>query len=73
VRVKIIVRLIPDSHCSGCGAHGGYVEERTGLCLHCLSLHIIVEGRKQKLQSTLAYRFATLKQEIREKLKAFQN
>jgi DnaJ-class molecular chaperone len=69
--MKIVLRLIPNQHCDGCGGHGVYVEERNHICLNCLSLHVQVEQRKQKLQSTLTYRFAALKQRISEQLRAF--
>lgn len=66
----LIIRLIPNSRCCGCSCVG-YTDEKTLLCLYCLSLKINVETRKRKLTSTLAGRFAFLKEKIRNQLREF--
>jgi hypothetical protein len=66
----LIVRLIPNQRCTGCGGHG-YCEAKTLLCLFCFGLKVSVESRKRKLVSTMAQRFAFLKDKIRAQLREF--
>ena len=67
----LVIRLVPHGRCEGCGALG-HVCQRTLLCLTCLDLKIRVTMRKQKLTSTLAGRFAYLKEKAAEFQREFR-
>jgi hypothetical protein len=67
----LIVRLVDNQRCAGCGAPG-FCCERTLLCLYCLALKVNYESRKRKLASTMAQRFAYLKGKIQRQLKEFR-
>jgi hypothetical protein len=67
----LVLRLLPQSKCEGCGAIGR-VHDLTGLCLSCLAPWIHVEERKEKLDSTLRVKFAWPVEKIQEFKRAFQ-
>ena len=59
----LIVRLIPEQHCAGCGAVG-YCCEKTMLCPACLGLKMNVYRRTMHLNETLARVFALRQREL---------
>lgn len=73
----LILRLLPNQHCSGCGA-AGYAEQKSLLCCYCFGLALAVADRKRKLDLTLSEKFSRrirvefLKRKIREPLSEFK-
>jgi hypothetical protein len=66
----IVLRLIPNGRCEGCG-RVGRVDRRSILCGYCATLKLETEDRKHKLTGTLHTRFAFIAKKIRAQLKEF--
>ncbi len=66
--MKLIVRLVSNQRCQGCGA-AAWVEEKTLLCCACFGLKLAVEMRRQKIEGTLRARFAALASQVRDQLR----
>lgn len=66
----IVLHLIPNCRCEGCGRIGR-VDRRSILCCWCAGLKLETEDRKHKLDGTLHTRFAFITRKIREQLKEF--
>jgi len=58
--VIIILKLVPDLRCEGCGALHRLVSKKSHLCLFCTGLKLDVSERKRNLDGTLRERFAVI-------------
>jgi hypothetical protein len=71
----LILRLMSGQHCSGCGAHDCYVDSKCLLCLKCMDFKIRTEEKRARLHanltSTMAAKFAYVKENVRAKLREF--
>jgi hypothetical protein len=54
--MTIVLRLIPNQDCTGCGSRGVHADRKTLLCCYCFGLALAVATRKRKLDSTLSQR-----------------
>jgi hypothetical protein len=68
--IVLILKLVDNQRCEGCGAIHRWVSKQTHLCLYCLGLQLDVNARKRKLDSTVRQRFAML-HEIKRKVTEF--
>ena len=69
--MNLILRLLPQSRCEGCGAIGR-THDLTRLCLTCLDLYMKVEDRKAKVNESLRIKFAWPVEKIAEFRREFQ-
>jgi hypothetical protein len=69
----IILKLVKDIRCEGCGAIHRHVDRKSHLCLYCMGWKLGMAEIQQNLESTLRARFAPLGEQIRKQLAEFRN
>ena len=69
----IILKLVKDIRCEGCGAIHRYVDRKKRLCLYCLGWELGMADLRANLQNSLRARFAPIGDRIRKQLAEFRN
>jgi len=69
----IILKMVLDLKCQGCGATDRHIDKKSLLCLYCLSFQLEVWRRKQEvpLEEKMRQRFGVVGARIREQLAEF--